>query len=177
MWEHCTDGLKTQSPKFVRASLQSRLKFFHNCMGISSHKGLWMIFNVIKGSSCETWPGSLGFPVYLLFVEPWRPRNPVVVIFKSGKPCYCVRGYCNNLALIILFLMQGQCSYGNFIWLELKNLVNIKCSCTSCTIPLIIKRKKTYPQLLLCWNTWPSLHESNSHSTNKHKHVNTVSTS
>ena len=142
MWEHCTDGLKTQSPKFVWASLQSRLKFFHNCMGISSYKGWWMIFNVIKGCSCETWP-----------------RNPVVVIFKSGKPCHCVRGYCNHLALTILFLMQGQCSYSSFIWLELKNLVNIHCSCTSWTISLI-KRKKTDPQLSLCWNTWPSLHVS-----------------
>lgn len=157
MWEHCTVGLKTQSPKFVRTSLQSHLNFFHNCMGISSHKGRLMIFNVIKGSSCETWSEILGFPGYLLFVGLWRPRNLVVV--SSLESHAIVSGYCNHLALTILFLMQGQCSYSNFIWLELKNLVNIKCSCTSCIIPLI-KRKKRDSQLLLCWNTWPSLHVS-----------------
>ena len=149
--------LETQSPKFVQTSLQSRLNFFHSCMGISSYKVWWMIFYVIKGSSCETWSGIWAFlAIYYYFVGPWRPRNPVVVIFKSGKPCYCVCRYCNHLALTMLFLMQGQCSYSNFIWLELKNLVNIKCSFTSCIIPLI-KRKKRDPQLLLCWNTWPSL--------------------
>lgn len=160
MWEHCTDGLKTQSPKFVRASLQSRLKFFHNCKGISSYKGRWMIFNVIKGSSCETWSGILGFPGYLLLILLGNEGQEILLLlFSSLESHAIVSGYCNHLALTILFLMQGQCSYSNFIWLELKNLVNIKCLCTSCIIPLI-KRKKRDPQLLLCWNTWPSLHVS-----------------
>ena len=107
--------LETQSPKFVQTSLQSRLNFFHSCMGISSYKVWWMIFYVIKGSSCETWSGIWAFlaiyyllgheglEILLLLFSSLESHAIVSVVTAITWPWPCFSWCKGSAAIVILF--------------------------------------------------------------------------